>query len=204
MKHEHHFTTRKTNPDRDVLEIYMNPMEFAQLMAVMHALRPRHVLEWGAGGSTAALLAECPYIERFVSIEHNRGWYENVARIIDDPRLSLYCVEPTVPQPPFIRKKEPRRRVKQWEERCERDRSVLAEYVDLPLGLDMVFDLVLVDGRARVFCIERGYGLLRPGGMLVLHDAERTIYRPALERLGDPLYLEPWEKGQIALLRKPD
>lgn len=202
---KHVFTgTKKKNPSPDQLEIYMHPMEYGQLMAILWTLRPRRILEWGAGGSTQALLSDCPFIERYVSIEHHRPWFENVRRLVRDDRLEMHCVEPTVPPPEFARDKKSRQRVKEWVHLCETDRSVLAEYVDLPLGLDPPFDLVLVDGRARVFCVERGHELLRPGGVLVLHDAQREVYHPALHKVGEPVFLEPFGQGQICMVPKPE
>ncbi len=44
------------------------------------------------------------------------------------------------------------------------------------LGL---FDLVLVDGHSRVECIKRAREHVRPGGWLVLDDAQRRAYRAA-------------------------
>ena len=49
--------------------------------------------------------------------------------------------------------------------------------------LEGPFDFVLVDGRARRFCIREGFQLLRDGGLLLLHDSQRTDYHDALEAL---------------------
>src|SRR5690606_23311288 len=77
-------------------------------------------------------------------------------------------------------------------------------YVDFPASLDTIFDFVFIDGRARSFCIEAGWPLLRSGGVLVVHDAQRPAYHPALARLGArPVFLEPFRSGQICLVRKP-
>ena len=37
----------------------------------------------------------------------------------------------------------------------------------------------------------------------MLHDAQRTEYHDMLRRIGTPRFLEPWEQGQIAMVRKP-
>ena len=39
--------------------------------------------------------------------------------------------------------------------------------------------------------------------LLSLHDAQRCEYRGAVSRLGTPVSLDPWELGQLALIRKP-
>ena len=49
-----------------------------------------------------------------------------------------------------------------------------------------------------------GWGLLAPGGVLVVHDAQRDRYRSALMGLGpEPCWLDPWVQGQICVVRKP-
>lgn len=184
------------------LKPHMHRSEFAQLLEAVNAARPRHFLEWGSGGSTAALLDACPFIERFVSVEHDAKWADVVTSAIDDPRLELHLREPAEPEPPapLIYLQGGRR--DRWRKRAETDATLFADFVALPATLGIAFDFVLVDGRARNFCAEAGWGLLAPGGTLALHDAQRPEYRATLESLGTPEFLEPWKRGQICLLRK--
>jgi hypothetical protein len=53
---------------------------------------------------------------------------------------------------------------------------------------DGTLDLVIVDGRARVECIRRALPKVKPGGLLLLDDTDRTRYQPAVEMLSD------WER----------
>ncbi|HLT40536.1 MAG TPA: class I SAM-dependent methyltransferase [Enhygromyxa sp.] len=187
--------TRKPEPE---LIPYMDPGEFAQLMAILETLAPARMLEWGSGGSTKAILERCPFVERLVSVEHDRDWHQRVRERVVDPRLELHLVEPDQPMP--------RESDAYWAfaERAERERELFASYVDFPASLDTIFDFVFIDGRARSFCIEAGWPLLRSGGVLVVHDAQRPAYHPALARLGArPVFLEPFRSGQICLVRKP-
>jgi hypothetical protein len=177
----------------------MHPIEFSQLLAALHALAPRRCLEWGSGGSTRAVLEECGFIERYVSIEHDRVWYDKVRAAVTDPRLFLHHVPADRPMPPG-RHTAPEQEA--WDAQAEADPAVLATYVAFPTTLGMTFDFVLVDGRARIHCIPVGFRLLRAGGLLVVHDAERREYHPPLYELGEPVFLEPWKQGQICLLRK--
>jgi hypothetical protein len=48
---------------------------------------------------------------------------------------------------------------------------------------DESLDLVIVDGRARVECVRRAIGKVKPGGMLLLDDSDRDRYRPAVALL---------------------
>jgi hypothetical protein len=182
-----------------MLPVHMAPEEYAQLLAALRELRPRSFLEWGTGGSTAHLLADCATIERYVAIEHDRAWYERVRLAVPDPRLELHYVPPAEPPPrPGLLQ---HRRIA-WNARAERDPALLAAYVGFAKTLGIRFDAVLVDGRARRFCLPAGWALLRTGGLLVLHDAQRADYRDALLALGTPRLLEPWSRGQLALLTK--
>ena len=180
----------------------MHPVEYSQLLAVLHTLAPRRCLEWGSGGSTKAILRDCSFIERYVSIEHQCAWYQKVAQLVVDPRLSLNHVPPNTPLEIAMPTQE---QIIAWDARGEQDANMLASYVGFAGGLDEdPFDFVLVDGRARRFCIQAGYALLRAGGVLVLHDAQREQYHDAVHGTGGEVrFLEPWEQGQICLLRKP-
>jgi predicted O-methyltransferase YrrM len=190
---------------RGELSAYMGPAEWSQLRAVVAALAPRTVVEWGAGGGTRALLGACVGLERLVSIEHDRAWFDRLRGALSDERLRLEHVAPNLPEPEKnLRDKLARRRYEQWVERCELDAEAMRDYVARPGALIDAADLVLVDGRARCFCLAEGFRLLRPGGVLLLHDAQRVGYHAALARLGKPIFLEPWALGQLALVRKPE
>lgn len=187
--------------DPRTLPVYMHPAEFAQVSAVFEALQPKRVLEWGSGGSTRALLQAFPFIERFVSVEHHPEWYALVREVMKDPRLSLHHVPPDVPPHSY---RVPMRKLGPWMQRAEVDPVVMASYVTFPATLGTPFDLVLVDGRARTFCMRAGWELLVPGGVMLLHDAQRPEYRSTLQSFPRAAMLEPFYQGQVAIIRKPD
>lgn len=190
---------------RGELAAYMGPVEWSQLWAIAEAIAPRRVVEWGAGGGTRALLAVCQHLERYVSIEHDRAWFERLSAAIVDERLRLEHVEPNLPEPPRSSRNSVARDLYQaWVQRCELDPDAMRDYVARPSASIEAVDLVLVDGRARSFCILEGYRLLRPGGVLLLHDAQRVEYHAALSRVGRAVFLTPWGLGQLALVRKPE
>lgn len=185
------------------LHIHMDNAEFSQMHAALLALQPRIGLEWGAGGSTEAFLMHIPTLERLVSIEHSPKWHALLKGRIKDPRLSLHLVEgrEQEPPPPLIYTKYCAR--DKWRKACENDRRIMEKYIDFPKTLDLLFDFILIDGRARSFCIETGWPLLRPGGLMVVHDAQRPAYHAAMHKVGTPHFLTPWRRGQIALMPKP-
>jgi len=176
----------------------MAPVEFSQVLAIVHAVGARCFLEWGVGGSTRALLERCPYIERYVAIEHDENWSRKVRTLIADARLELREVPP---DKPLSIASPTREQELAWHAEAERDEGIFKSYVEAA-GADAVYDAILVDGRARSFCIRRGFGLLKPGGVLIVHDAQRTEYHDALRAIGRPEFFEPWTQGQVVLVRK--
>ena len=185
----------------DPLPVYMDPIEFSQVLAAVESVGAKTVLEWGSGGSTRALLGECPFIERYVSIEHHKIWCEKVRSIVTDPRLELYEVEPDEGMGTDTPSREEEIA---WAARAERDPAMMASYIGFPRTLEITFDLILVDGRARRLCLQEGFQLLRPGGVILLHDAQREDYHDALKALGPVRFLEPWKSGQVALVRRTE
>ena len=179
--------------------VWMDPVELSQVCAVFETRQPRRVLEWGAGGSTRAWLGRFPFITSLVSVEHHPRWYESVRAQITDPRLSLHHVPPDVP--PFSYD-APMDRIADWIKRAEVDPTVMASYVAFPATLGQRFDFVLVDGRARNFCLRAGWQLLSDDGVMVLHDAQRPEYRATLASFPRCALLEPFRQGQVAIIRR--
>ncbi len=131
------------------------------------------VFEYGSGGSTLYWLdrgATC------VSVEHDEAWH---ARVLDyvgpcaslDYRLVLpEASSPGSPgdisDPTAYRSSGP--------EYLGKTFRAYASLIDaFPDG---TFDLVLIDGRARPSCLHHASPKVRPGGLLVLDDAERPHY----------------------------
>jgi len=180
------------------LSVWMDPIELSQLTAILFTLAPERCLEWGSGGSTKAILERCAFVKQYVSVEHHREWYEKVRELVTDPRLTLKHVAPDEPPPAGATEEA----LVRWNAEAEHEPARMASYVAFPRTLGVTFDFVLVDGRARCFCLKEGFDLLRPGGVIVLHDAQRTDYHDAVNALGDAIFLEPWKQGQICLVRK--
>jgi predicted O-methyltransferase YrrM len=194
------FSWNKSKSPAEALQIWMDPIEQSQLLAVVVALAPRRVLEWGSGQSTQFMLDRAPTLERLVTIEHDREAYEKSANSFTDPRVSIHHVAPDQ-GPPAGKRTDAK--VIAWNQKAEFDASLLKSYAEKPSALsEGPFDLVMVDGRARRFCIPLGYSLLRPGGVLVVHDAQRVEYREVLRGLGHATFLDPWKQGQVCVVRK--
>jgi hypothetical protein len=110
------------------MPVWMTPAEFSQLLSAIESTGPRNFLEWGAGGSTAEILKQCPYIEQYVAVEHNKAWYEQVVEQVTDPRLAAYNIVPSIPPATELTPQQ----LLDWNEECEHDRAIMATYIDHP------------------------------------------------------------------------
>ena len=120
-------------------------------------------LEFGSGRSTAWFAGK---LRHLTSVEHDPAWYARVRADLDrrgvanvDYRLIPLDHPATEPEPPA-------------------DGPVpayAAAAADFPDGS---LDLVVVDGHYRNFCVRAAVGKLRPGGLLVVDDAERWADGP--------------------------
>ena len=161
-----------------------------------------HVFEYGAGGST---LYFAKRVRHVVSVEHDEGFHGLVSgilsrRAIGNCELLLHKAEP-----------------------CGKDDDDFASYQEKYKGWcfgtyvkaidaypDRSFDLVLVDGRARMACVRRALPKLKPGGALMLDNSDRPAYAQAGGLLAGipPLHMPgvtPWniEASQTSVWRIP-
>ena len=133
--------------------------------------------EWGCGGSTIWLGDRC---ESIVSVEHDSDWALKTQRVL--PRGKYLLIPPQ-------------------EGEIGPDKANPTHYRAGPIGgvnfqqyatsiIDQgPFDLVLVDGRARASCLIHAVPEVRPGGWLVLDNAERGYYLEHTAHL-----MEGWER----------
>jgi SAM-dependent methyltransferase len=123
------------------------------------------MLEWGAGGSTLWFANRLPTDATLTSVEHDPKWHAVVAENVgvrDNVRLLLRPAEG-----PLGRNATSE----------EENASPLTSYVRAAAGER--FDVVLVDGYARSACLTAASDLLKPGGVVCLHDGQRSWYDQA-------------------------
>lgn len=209
LLHSHMFIQVHSGIERAVsvksktIKPHMGVEEWSQLSAILSVLQPKMGLEWGSGGSTKALLENFPCFQKLVTVEHDRQWYEKIRTAITDQRLELIHIAGAEEEPPapLIYSRFCAR--DKWRKKAERERNLFEDYINFPLNYGGLFDFILVDGRARVFCLETGWKCLRSGGVMLLHDAQRAEYQPTIRALPTPLFLESWSRGQLCLFVKP-
>lgn len=146
---------------------YMNEIEVQAMRSALGILTGRvDALEWGAGHSTFFFARGLPPGSVWSSIEHNPEWF---ARLQREPlpgsgaRIALHHVPNSGPFQDGVE---------------DGDIRSFPEYIRFPRNIGASFRFILVDGRARVECLQEGWKLLARDGIMVLHDGERTEYRP--------------------------
>jgi len=117
----------------------------------LDSLKPNHVvLEWGSGKSTIAI---APLVKQVYSIENNKEWFDELKYIVPE-NVSLNYVpaneEPTGGDDGTYQQ--------------------FKDYVDFAATLNRKFDIIFIDGRARVACAELAVKLLKKNGLLFVHD----------------------------------
>jgi predicted O-methyltransferase YrrM len=151
----------------------MNPKElhecrwrsFENLLAyVCQTKKPKRILEWGPGRSTKCILANAPDCQ-ILTIEHDQKWFNKAkAQFGTHPQVDL--------QHRVISMKG----------------GQSTGYINYPIwraiqdghGLNS-YDLIFVDGRSRFDCLVAAKLLLKDDGVVILHDAHRANYMPAVE-----------------------
>lgn len=155
---------------------------FAAIEFLRGVVRPgARAFEWGSGGSTLFLLG---LGARTTSIEHDPEWFARVSQRVSElghsadlrliepqPRAGHECADAASPL--GYASSDPRYSAASF--------AAYARAID---ALDDgSADLVLIDGRARPACIRHALPKLRRGGWLMLDNADRAHYQPALDLL---------------------
>lgn len=113
-----------------------------------HLNNEMSVLEWGSGGSTVAIANR---VKEIYSVEHDVNWYRKMLRVI--PKNVNYY---------FIKQNKDSKGDGTFEE--------YKDYINIAKSFDKNFDLIFIDGRARVECAKVAVNLLKPEGLILIHD----------------------------------
>lgn len=137
-----------------------------------HLKKTHKVLEWGSGQSTLEIVDK---VKLLVSIEHNPQWYAQIKTELskrDNHRFQYLLRPPSAP-----------------EEHGENHYTNFKEYVDAPLD-EGPFDVILIDGRARVACASKCALLGHKNTLVFFHDFnlakevdDRGYYNKSLQYL---------------------
>jgi hypothetical protein len=125
---------------------------------LQQALQPSfNGLEYGSGRSTTWFARR---VNSLISVEHNVDWYNRVSGDIE--QLHLTNVQ-------YHRFSKPDNSLG-----FEKQKS--SEYVQASSNIkEKSLDFVLVDGVVRPACVDRSIPLLKPGGLLIIDDANHYL-----------------------------
>lgn len=123
--------------------------------------KPEKIIEWGPGISTKIMVKSLDNPE-IHSFEHNKEWYNRWKKDKDFESVHVYY-------------------------------TPLGEsYISEPLKMfsSGYFDFAFIDGRERVRCMEVAKILLKDGGFVMLHDAQRARYKDGINLFKPVGFLE--------------
>lgn len=141
-------------------------------------------VEFGSGRSTAFFCSRSGFV---VSIEHHKGWYDQVeqklknrgVKNVDYRYIPAQSEEEPMELPDFYG---------EWDIN-EGDYMFRKKYFNYFNALDdfapQFFDYILVDGRARPECVFTSVSKLKSGGLLVLDNSERARYSIVFDKLAN-------------------
>ena len=163
-------------------------MTFGAIAFLRRRLRPTmRALEFGSGGSTIFVGRR---VEHITTIEHDPGWAEQVVRAAAAAGLSNVRVQVVEPEA-GCRGGDPAEPRSYVSSAAPYAGSSFARYAAAAEAFgDSSVDLVILDGRARPSCGLHAIPKVRPGGLVVLDNAERSHYRWIHDALDGPA----WEK----------
>jgi FkbM family methyltransferase len=171
---------------------FMQEWETESILQCLSLFRePIGALEWGSGKSTGFFPEFMGDGSSWDSVEHDPEWGNSVSASLERRRrgdVRLHIVPNNEPYRTGV---------------DDGDYTTFRDYVDYPARLGKMFDLILVDGRARVACMTAGWRLLGPDGIMILHDAQRLEYAPGIPgdafilRITDP---DMDSEGKISVL----
>lgn len=163
---------------REVRKPWMKYREIRVMEDLLAGMRPLRALEWGAGHGTSHFARLLAPGGSWIAIEHDPEW---AARIRADapPGAQIHTVpaerEPWLP------------------ENGDGSYADFRAYVEYPARF-APFDFILVDGRAREACLRRARDWLAPGGVVVMHDANRHFLRPAWDAYPRQLLFQDYRR----------
>lgn len=123
----------------------------------LNHLKPHHiVLEWGAGASTASIAKRVKHV---YSIEHHAGFVERIKHTMPE-NSTLYLVPPNEEEGPGE------------DGDVNQYFNYVKKAVDIEVEFGVKFDIILIDGRARVACAKACYfmGLGHKDTLIFIHD----------------------------------
>ncbi len=174
---------RSFKTDRTSLRDESAWITFDALDYLSEWLRPAYrIFEFGGGGSTLFFCKKTAFV---VTVEHQRDWFHVLEKIMQAKGYQNWRGHLIEPEPVadwnLLDASNPRHFKSNSPDQKDVSFERYARVID-PFDNEF-FDLVLVDGRARASCIAQAIPKLKPGGLLVIDNAERSYYLEAFKEI---------------------
>lgn len=151
---------------------YMDQYEIRAIVSCISIFSfPIRVLEWGSGNSTIYFSHIINKGSTWLAIEHNQEWAIKLNKLLKE--LSSRAVElKHIPSDLAYK-----------EGGDDGSYSEFKSYINYPNNIgSTLFNLIIVDGRARVECMTVGWTVLENNGVMILHDAQRPEYTAGIPK----------------------
>jgi hypothetical protein len=109
------------------------------------------VLEYGSGYSTKLISDLCEYV---LSIEHQENWYNKLKQDLSNNAEIILKKPNTI----------------YFEGTICGTYEQFKDYIEEPLNRNIIFDIVLIDGRARVECAKFIHNVCDENSIIFIHD----------------------------------
>jgi hypothetical protein len=139
------------------------------------------VFEWGSGASTIWLSKRA---ESVIAIEHDLNWANHVNSMSPD-NVQVKLVEPTkiqIGSSPITSSKKGNTNLD------------FSDYVEAIDHEDSLYDLIVIDGRAREACLQSAIDKLSKDGMILFDNVDRARYRQAISKF-ESEFKTTWTRG---------
>lgn len=171
---------------RVLSKVWMSPSEMSLIESYLDTADT--MLEWGSGYST---LWYSQFVREYYSIEHDKGWYEEMRSQISTISNVHYLASPVD------------KGYKGWLGGF--DEGTYEQFEDYVKKVDdfkvSKFDKVLIDGRARAVCAEYILKYLHPKSLVFIHDYNpRHPYHQAADLFYTKV-AEVYENQSVVVLR---
>jgi|SRR5436189_3162070 hypothetical protein len=134
-----------------------------------------NIFEYGSGGSTFFWASRVKHI---TSVEHDRSWFEKIKMVLKEKKITNvdYVLSEPSSIPDFGKKQFQIASDYISGDQSYNGKSFETYAKTIDNFPDEMFDLIVVDGRARPSCILHSLKKIKRGGYLVVDNSERKYY----------------------------
>jgi len=146
---------------------------YSSFNILLKILKPEmKVFEYGSGGST---LFYSSRVAEVISVEHDKNWFTAMKQELANREITNVKLNLCEPKKINTSDKAPVYGTvygRGWEDYDFK--SYVTKIDEYP---DAHFDILVIDGRARPYCLQHGLKKIKPGGFLVYDNLDRLSYK---------------------------